>query len=77
MSEQLVWHTPLRRITLRKGKHTFIASYEKGCERQMVESLKDKAARRENGFDWFDAMVMAHEMSRHTGKDIRLIGEKV
>ncbi len=66
-----IWEPPLREVKLRKGKHSYVVRYAKGGESQALAAIRDMAERRDMEFDWYDAALMAHEMGRKAGADIR------
>ena len=59
-----------RTIRLHKKGHEFRFNYETGDESAVLAALVDLVERRENGFDWFDAAVMSHQLGEHLAKEL-------
>ncbi len=58
-------------ISLRKGEHLFHIKYEIGKEELVLDQLIAMVNDRKLKFDWFDAAIMAHEVSNNLFKEIK------
>lgn len=56
------------RVVLVKGEDQWRFEWESGEELKTVEAITDIAKSPETNFDWFDAAMVCHEMSKITSK---------
>ncbi|MBT5136046.1 MAG: hypothetical protein HOM36_00660 [Phycisphaerae bacterium] len=56
------------RVVLVKGENQWRFEWEAGQELEAVEAITAIAKSNENDFDWFDAAMVCHEMSKITAK---------
>ena len=56
------------RVVLVKGEDQWRFEWEAGQELEDVEAITAIAKSNENDFDWFDAAMVCHEMSKITAK---------
>jgi hypothetical protein len=56
------------RVVLVKGEDQWRFEWESGEELKTVEAITDIAKSPETNFDWFDAAMVCHEMSKITAK---------
>ncbi len=56
------------RVVLVKGDDLWRFEWETGQELEAVEAITEIAKSQENDFDWFDAAMVCHEMSKITAK---------
>ncbi|MDP6601608.1 MAG: hypothetical protein QGH76_04860 [Phycisphaerales bacterium] len=54
------------RVVLVKGDHSWRFVWEPGDEASAVEAIAEIARSPQVDFDWFDAAMVCHEMSRIT-----------
>jgi hypothetical protein len=64
-------NSELKTLSLVKGEHHFCFQYELGQESAVLDALIEMVERQENGFDWFDAAVLSHQLGQHLAKEIR------
>lgn len=57
-------------VTLVKGRHTWIFSWSAGDEPALLHTLQELAENSTGGFEWFDAAVVCHQLSRRLGIDL-------
>ena len=60
----------MRTLSLVKGEQQFCFRYQVGEEGKVLESLIEMVNRRELPFDWFDAAVLSHQMSKNLSQQI-------
>lgn len=51
-------------FTLIKGKHHWVFSCDPGDEAELLRCLSELASRPDVQFDWFDAALVSHQLSR-------------
>jgi hypothetical protein len=56
------------RVVLMKGDHQWRFEWESGEEITAVKAITEIAKSPETDFDWFDAAMVCHEMSKITAK---------
>ena len=56
------------RVVLVKGDDQWRFEWETGQELQAVEAITQIAKAQDTDFDWFDAAMVCHEMSKITNK---------
>jgi len=56
------------RVVLVKGEHQWRFEWEAGQEISTVKAITEIAKSTETNFDWFDAAMVCHEMSKITAK---------
>tara|TARA_B100000959_G_scaffold62853_1_gene66243 strand:+ start:36 stop:371 length:336 start_codon:yes stop_codon:yes gene_type:complete len=56
------------RVVLVKGDHHWRFEWESGDEITAVKAITEIAKSSETDFDWFDAAMVCHEMSKITAK---------
>ena len=56
------------RVVLMKGEDQWRFEWEAGQEVEAVEAITEIAKSQDNNFDWFDAAMVCHEMSKITAK---------
>jgi hypothetical protein len=56
------------RVVLVKGENQWRFEWEVGQELEAVEAITAIAKSNDNDFDWFDAAMVCHEMSKITAK---------
>ena len=56
------------RVVLVKGENQWRFEWEAGQELEAVEAITAIAKSNDNDFDWFDAAMVCHEMSKITAK---------
>ncbi len=56
------------RVVLVKGEHQWRFEWETGQEISAVKAITEIAKSTETSFDWFDAAMVCHEMSKITTK---------
>jgi len=59
---------PPHRVVLVKGEDQWRFEWESGQELKTVEAITEIAKSPEIDFDWFDAAMVCHEMSKITAK---------
>ncbi len=57
-----------RQISLSKGAQRFVFRYCDGDEASVLEAFRSLADSSSNGFDWFDAAVLAFKVARRTAR---------
>ena len=57
-----------RRVVLVKGDHQWRFEWESGQEISAMKAITEIAKSPETNFDWFDAAIVCHEMSKITAK---------
>jgi hypothetical protein len=63
--------TPMKTLSLVKGKDHFCFRYESGQEAKVLDALIEMVNRRDMAFDWFDAAVLSHQLGQHLAKELR------
>jgi hypothetical protein len=63
--------TPMKTLSLVKGRHQFCFRYEPGQESEVLEVLVDMVNRRDVSFDWFDAAILSHQLGQHLAKELK------
>lgn len=61
----------MKTISLSKGIHKYIFKYEDGNESAMIQCLVDMVKNRDLQFDWFDAAIVAHNVSKTLADKIK------
>lgn len=51
-------------VTLVKGRHRWTFSCEPGCEALLLRHVNELARREDTPFDYFDAALVSHQLSR-------------
>lgn len=59
---------PSHRVVLVKGNRQWSFEWDSGQELRTVQAITDIAKSADNDFDWFDAAMVCHEMSKVTTK---------
>ena len=59
---------PPHRVVLVKGDHQWRFEWESGQEITTVKAITEIAKSPDTDFDWFDAAMVCHEMSKITAK---------
>ena len=59
---------PEHRVVLVKGDHQWSFEWKTGQEIRTVEAITEIAKSPDSDFDWFDAAMVCHEMSKITAK---------
>lgn len=62
----------MRTLTLEKGTETFVIRYEPGLEHKVLDHLQESARTHKDGFDWFDAAVLSHQLGQHLSRDLKV-----
>ncbi len=65
-----------QQITLIKGGHTYLFSYAKGREEDVLKSLGEMAAG-PGDFDWIDAAMLSYQMGRRMEWDVEITGDGI
>ena len=63
--------SPMKTLSLLKGKDHFCFRYEVGQEAKVLDALIDMVNKREMRFDWFDAAVLSHQLGQHLAKELK------
>ena len=63
--------SPMKSLTLTKGKDHFCFRYETGQEARVLDALVDMVNRSDVAFDWFDAAVLSHQLGQHLAKELK------
>jgi hypothetical protein len=63
--------SPMKTLSLVKGKDHFCFRYEPGQEAKVLDALIEMVNRRDMAFDWFDAAVLSHQLGQHLAKELR------
>ena len=63
--------TPVKTLSLMKGKEHFCFRYEVGQEAKVLDALIELVNRRDMRFDWFDAAVLSHQLGQHLAKELK------
>lgn len=54
-----------------RGKQSFVVKYDRGAESAALDQLVAWANDPQMAFDWFDAAVMAHQIGRELGEELK------
>ena len=71
MSQDAPTPTPLKTLSLVKGRDHFCFRYETGQEARVLDALVDMVNRPDVAFDWFDAAVLSHQLGQHLAKELK------
>lgn len=64
-------------VTLIKGRHRWVFSWRPGEEPDLLNALNELAENKLGGFEWFDAAIVARQLSERLGKGLeRFVGEQ-
>jgi hypothetical protein len=57
-------------VTLIKGRHRWVFSWLPGEEPDLLNALQELAENKDGGFEWFDAAIVARQLSERLGAGI-------
>lgn len=64
---------PREVVTLAKGRHTWTFACDPGDEAVLLRQVSDLARKPDIPFDWFDAALVSHQLSRRLKSGLQRI----